>query len=79
MGKNRPVDFTASLQAAVDQLTGTGTAKLFQQGKAYDVNWSKPDANSRTTFTYADGTPVVFLPGNTWIEVLPVDRTLTVS
>ncbi|MEK7570602.1 MAG: DUF3048 domain-containing protein [Patescibacteria group bacterium] len=60
-------------------VTGTGSAKLFQQGTVRDVTWTKKEKNSRTVFTHADGTPVHFLPGNTWIEVLPSDRTLTVQ
>jgi hypothetical protein len=60
-------------------VTGTGKAKLFQRGQVVDVTWSKPTAEDRTMFTLADGTPATFLPGNTWIEVLPEDRTLTVK
>jgi len=60
-------------------VTGTGSAKLFQQGMVREVTWTKKDREARTMFTNADGTPVTFLPGNTWIEVLPSDRTLTVQ
>lgn len=60
-------------------VTGTGKAKLLQHGQVLDLNWSKPTAEDRTLFTLADGTPATFLPGNTWIEVLPEDRTLTVQ
>lgn len=60
-------------------VTGTGTAQIFQQGTVRTVQWSKTDANARTVFTNTDGTPAVFLPGNTWVEVLPSDRTLTVQ
>ncbi|MDP2789513.1 MAG: DUF3048 domain-containing protein [bacterium] len=60
-------------------VTGTGKAKIFQQGQVLDVTWSKVKSEDRTVFTLADGTPATFLPGNTWIEVLPEDRTLTVQ
>lgn len=60
-------------------VTGTGKAKLFQSGQVLDVTWSKPKPEDRTTFNLADGTPATFLPGNTWIEVLPEDRTLTIQ
>jgi hypothetical protein len=60
-------------------VTGTGKAKLFQHGQVLDVTWSKPTSEARTMFTLADGSPATFLPGNTWIEVLPENRTLTVK
>ncbi len=60
-------------------VTGTGSAKLFQQGLVREVTWTKKDKESRTLFTEADGSPALFLPGNTWVEVLPSDRTLTVQ
>lgn len=60
-------------------VTGTGSAKIFQQGMVRDITWTKTDKEARTVFTEADGSPVLFLPGNTWVEVLPSDRTLTVQ
>lgn len=60
-------------------VTGTGKAKLFQSGQVLDVTWSKPKPEDRTTFTLVDGTPATFLPGNTWVAVLPEDRTLTIQ
>ncbi|MEK7632080.1 MAG: DUF3048 domain-containing protein [Patescibacteria group bacterium] len=60
-------------------VTGTGAAKLFQQGTVRDVTWTKATKEARTVFTNADGSPVTFLPGNTWVEVLPSDRTLSVQ
>lgn len=60
-------------------VTGTGAAKLFQQGMVRNITWTKKDKEARTVFTEADGSPVLFLPGNTWVEVLPSDRTLNVQ
>lgn len=74
ISNNIPVGEKGRLTMTV---TGTGKAKVYQQGQVVDATWSKPDRESRTTFTLADGTPVTFLPGNTWIEVLPEGRTLT--
>ena len=61
------------------KVTGTGKAKLFQHGQVVDVTWTKAKAEDRTVFTLADGTPATFLPGNTWVEVLPDNRTLTIK
>ncbi|MEK7518475.1 MAG: DUF3048 C-terminal domain-containing protein, partial [Patescibacteria group bacterium] len=60
-------------------VTGTGKAQLFQKGQVLDITWSKVKSEDRTVFTLADGTPATFLPGNTWIEVLPEGRTLNIK
>lgn len=60
-------------------VTGTGKAQLFQKGQVLNLTWSKASSEGRTMFTLPDGSPATFLPGNTWVEVLPDDRTLTVQ
>ncbi|MFA6587527.1 MAG: DUF3048 domain-containing protein [Patescibacteria group bacterium] len=60
-------------------VTGTGKAKIFQNGKVFDATWTKTDENSRTIFTLADGSQVKFQVGNTWIEVLPEGRTVVIE
>ncbi len=74
ISNNIPVGEKGRLSMTV---TGTGKAKVYQQGQVVDATWSKPARESRTTFTLADGTALTFLPGNTWVEVLPEGRTLT--
>lgn len=49
-------------------LAGSGQATLYEQGKKYDIRWQKN--NGTTHYTFNDGTPVNFLPGNTWIQVI---------
>ena len=52
------------------QTIGNGTATVLRDGLAWDVTWSRPDAESGTTFTRADGTPMAFNPGQQWIVLL---------
>jgi hypothetical protein len=52
------------------QTIGTGTATVLRDGLAWEVTWSRPDAESGTTFTRADGTPMTFKPGQQWIVLL---------
>lgn len=52
---------------------GSGDAVVLRDGLAYDVTWSRPDAASPTTFAMADGSPMPFKPGQTWIVLY--DRT----
>lgn len=50
--------------------TGTGTALVLRDGRAYRVTWSRPKANGGTTFTLPDGQVMTFAPGQTWITLL---------
>lgn len=50
--------------------TGTGTAVLFQNGEAIDINWSKAKRESELSFTDKKGKPVEFVPGKMWISVV---------
>jgi hypothetical protein len=47
--------------------TGSGTALVLRNGKAWTAHWSRPRANGGTTFTTAGGQPMTFAPGQVWI------------
>jgi hypothetical protein len=47
--------------------TGSGSAVVLRNGKAYRVHWSRPDADGGTTYTLPDGKPMLFQPGNVWV------------
>jgi Protein of unknown function (DUF3048) N-terminal domain/Protein of unknown function (DUF3048) C-terminal domain len=49
------------------QSTGSGTALVLRDGKAWTTHWSRPAANGGTTFTTASGQPLTFAPGQVWI------------
>lgn len=49
------------------QSTGSGTAVVLRDGRAYDARWSRPDPNGGTTFTTASGQPMTFARGPVWI------------
>jgi hypothetical protein len=54
--------------------TGSGTAIVLRNGRAYKVHWSRPNAKDGTTFTMPDGRPMPFALGPVWI-VLTGNRT----
>jgi len=56
-------------------IVGEGNGKLFQQGIVSNINWKKHLAE-RTLFFNQDGSPILLLPGLTWIMVVPNDRTI---
>jgi len=47
--------------------TGTGTGLVLRGGQAYDVRWSRPDADGGTAFTTASGQPMTFARGPVWV------------
>ncbi len=47
--------------------TGSGTALVLRDGKAWTAHWSRPQASGGTTFTTAGGQPMTFAPGQVWI------------
>lgn len=49
------------------ETTGSGTAVVLRDGKAYDAEWSRPDADSGTEFTTPDGEPMQFARGPVWV------------
>lgn len=64
-----PID---ELKHMLYQTTGTGTAIVFQNGEAVEVNWSKPKRESPLTFTDKKGQPFSFVRGKIWISVVDV-------
>jgi hypothetical protein len=49
------------------ETTGSGSAIVLRDGKAYQAHWSRPNANSGTTFTTSTGQAMTFAPGPVWI------------
>ena len=58
---------------------GRGRAVILRDGRSWDVNWERPNADSGTTFTRTDGSPMPFKPGQQWIVLLDRDRTAKIS
>ena len=58
---------------------GRGRAVVLRDGQSWDVQWSRPDAKSGTTFTRADGSPMPFKPGQQWIVLLDRERTAKIT
>jgi hypothetical protein len=52
------------------QITGSGKAIFFQDGKATTGTWSKLSATARTKFM-ADGKEFMFNKGQIWVEIVP--------
>lgn len=59
------------------EVIGSGEGILFQDGTATEITWSKKDRESRTIFKDNKGKPVSFNRGTLWVEILPLDNTVT--
>jgi hypothetical protein len=51
---------------------GEGEALVFQEGKVIEGNWEKESRLDRTRIYTADGEEVEFVPGQIWLEILPL-------
>ena len=72
------VDFGVGGNPILHHLTGEGIGIIYVDGQALSVEWSRPTADSVTTWTYA-GTddPVVLPPGPIWWQILPHAAAIT--
>jgi hypothetical protein len=60
-------------------LVGKGRGIVLRDGKAWDVRWSRPSEKDGTTFTLADGSPLPFKPGQTWIVLYDRERSAVIE
>ncbi|HOZ81154.1 MAG TPA: DUF3048 domain-containing protein [Candidatus Woesebacteria bacterium] len=58
-------------------MIGTGKGVLIQNGEKTEITWSKANRNSRTIFKTASGSEVNFIPGQTWVEILPINTKVS--
>ncbi len=61
-------------------LTSGGEGYLLQKGKLYEVNWQNTDGR---ILPYQDGEPVSFVPGQTWVNIVPenpgIEQSISVN
>jgi hypothetical protein len=59
-------------------INGLGTAWLLRDGKILKGNW---ETNGRETpnFIFNDGRPMPLKPGNTWVEVVPLEYEIEID
>ena len=51
------------------ETVGTGTGYILRDGRSFKANWSRPTAESGTTWTLADGSEVNFAAGSIWVAL----------
>lgn len=56
------------------QYCGSGKAVYFMHGERLEGGWQKADVHSPTIYLDANGRPMAFLPGKTYIAQFPTDQ-----
>lgn len=60
-----------------EMISLSGTGILFQNGQKTEITWTKASRTARTIFKDSAGQEVNFVPGQIWIEILPLKTTVT--
>ena len=58
---------------------GSGTGYYISEGYAVPIKWSKSSRDAQTKYTYNDGTEIKVNDGNTYIQIQPMGRNLTIE
>ena len=56
---------------------GSGTGYFACNGQMVEINWSRKTVNDPFTFTLANGNPLTFGVGATYIGIVPTNATVT--
>lgn len=58
---------------------GSGEGYLITLGYAVPIKWEKTSRSAKTKYTYMDGTEIVVNDGNTFIEIYPTTKDMTIN
>ncbi len=61
------------------ETVGTGGGYYISGGKSQAITWSKKTRDGVTKFTDADGKDIVLNPGQTWLQVVPVENNAVID
>jgi hypothetical protein len=53
----------------LSETIGTGKAYVLRDGELFATTWNRPFADSGTSFTLPDGSPMFFAPGRVWVAL----------
>ncbi|MDD2505106.1 MAG: DUF3048 domain-containing protein [Bacilli bacterium] len=58
---------------------GSGTGYYISEGIAVPISWTKQSRSSKTIYKYENGEELVVNDGNTFIQIQPKNKTLTIN
>ena len=59
------------------EMIGSGKGILYQNGNKVDITWSKANRTARTIFKDTNNKEINFVPGNIWVEILPLNNKVS--
>ena len=75
---NVVVQFVTYSGAGEGSLNGSGQVWVFSNGQLIRGTWARAFPGAATSFTDANGAPIRFSPGRTWVELFPSGGTVDV-
>jgi hypothetical protein len=67
-------DVLGTPSTQIEDVTGSGLAILFRDGRAIRGRWVRESREEAVAFESRDGQPLILHPGRTWIEIVPNDK-----
>lgn len=61
------------------QSVGTGSMRIFRDGRIVVGSWKKNSVNERTRFYDDAGMEIKLKPGKTWVQIVPTEGSVTIS
>jgi hypothetical protein len=61
------------------QLWGDGPALVLRQGRAYETRWIRSEPEDMLHLSHHDGSPFPLKPGQTWVQLTPLDMETVVE
>lgn len=58
---------------------GKGSGWYITSGKAIKIKWSKSSRTAPTRYTDESGNPIVLNPGQTWVQIVPVNAEIAME
>ncbi len=58
---------------------GTGSGYYITNGYALPITWTKDSRNTKTHYTYGDGKEIILNDGNTFIQIVPTSKQVTIQ
>lgn len=59
--------------------TGTGQGYYITNGYALPINWTKSSRHDKTKYTYSNGEEITLNDGNTFVQIVPSNRQVTIQ
>ncbi len=61
------------------ETVGSGKGYYITNGKAVEISWTKDDRTKKTIYKYADGTELKLNIGNTYVQIMPTNASITIE